>query len=59
MLSFWAGFGFVLLLAYVVYIILEAPCGVMESLLMPNRKPQPKPVKTEQLQQANAPQTVE
>lgn len=59
MLSFWAGFGFVLLLAYVVYIIIEAPFGIMESMIMPNRRPQPKPVKPETLEQTSGTQVPE
>ncbi|XP_062124808.1 nose resistant to fluoxetine protein 6-like isoform X3 [Drosophila sulfurigaster albostrigata] len=42
MLSFWQTFGFTLLLSYVMYIILEAPFGALEGLLMPQRKPKPK-----------------
>ncbi|XP_051859907.1 nose resistant to fluoxetine protein 6-like [Drosophila albomicans] len=39
MLSFWSAFGFILLLSYVMYIILEAPFGALEGMLMPQRKP--------------------
>lgn len=59
MLFFWAGFGFVLLLSYVVYIILEAPFGVLESMIMPNRRPQPKPDKPETLEETNKTQILE
>ncbi|KAH8360230.1 hypothetical protein KR093_011437 [Drosophila rubida] len=44
MLSFWGSFGFTVLMAYVMYIILEAPLGVLEGSLMPKAKPKPKPV---------------
>ncbi|KAH8360223.1 hypothetical protein KR093_011438 [Drosophila rubida] len=43
MLIFWGGFGFIILLSYVIYIIMEAPFGVLESMLMPNRRLPPKP----------------
>lgn len=56
MLSFWAGFGFVLLLAYVVYIIIEAPFGIMESMIMPNRRPLPKPETLEQTSGTQVPE---
>ncbi|KAH8349030.1 hypothetical protein KR067_001458, partial [Drosophila pandora] len=39
MLHFWQDFGFSLLLAYVMYILIEAPCGGLESILLPNRRP--------------------
>lgn len=39
MLHFWQDFGFSLLLAYVMYILIEAPCGGLESTLLPNRRP--------------------
>ncbi|XP_064552868.1 O-acyltransferase like protein-like [Drosophila montana] len=42
MLSFWGTFAFTLLLAYVMYIIVEGPFGVMETMLMPNRRAAPK-----------------
>ncbi|XP_017855596.1 PREDICTED: nose resistant to fluoxetine protein 6-like [Drosophila arizonae] len=38
MLLFWSGFGFVLLLSYVVYITMEAPFGVLESMLIAKRR---------------------
>ncbi|XP_062124809.1 nose resistant to fluoxetine protein 6-like [Drosophila sulfurigaster albostrigata] len=38
MLIFWGGFGFTILLSYAIYILLEAPFGVLESMLMPNRR---------------------
>ncbi|EDW67403.1 uncharacterized protein Dvir_GJ24124 [Drosophila virilis] len=43
MLIFWGGFGFILLLSYVMYIIMEAPFGVLEGMLMPKRRLNPKP----------------
>jgi len=42
MLLFWQGFGFTLLLSYVMYIIIEAPFGVLEGMLMPQHRPKPK-----------------
>ncbi|XP_001989706.2 nose resistant to fluoxetine protein 6 [Drosophila grimshawi] len=44
MLTFWGSFGFTLLLCYIIYIIMEAPFGVLEGLLLPNRRSTPKPV---------------
>jgi len=43
MLRFWQDFGVSVLLAYVMYILIEAPCGVLETLLLPNRRPASKP----------------
>jgi len=43
MLRFRQDFGFSVLLAYVMYILIEAPCGVLETLLLPNRRPAAKP----------------
>nr|ABO27283.1 CG5892 protein [Drosophila melanogaster] len=43
MLRFWQDFGFTVLLAYVMYILIEAPCGGLESLILPNRRPAPQP----------------
>ncbi|KAH8281084.1 hypothetical protein KR054_010180, partial [Drosophila jambulina] len=43
MLRFWQDFGFSVLLAYVMHILIEAPCGGLESLLLPNRRPDPQP----------------
>ncbi|XP_017023259.1 nose resistant to fluoxetine protein 6 [Drosophila kikkawai] len=43
MLRFWQDFGFSVLLAYVLYILIEAPCGGLESLILPNRRPAPQP----------------
>ncbi|XP_039491805.1 nose resistant to fluoxetine protein 6 [Drosophila santomea] len=43
MLRFWQDFGFSVLLAYVMYILIEAPCGGLESLILPNRRPAPQP----------------
>lgn len=42
MLLFWSGFGFVLLLSYVVYIMMEAPFGVLESMFISGKKPKSK-----------------
>ncbi|EDW83653.2 uncharacterized protein Dwil_GK13563 [Drosophila willistoni] len=39
MCRFWADFGFTMLMAYVVYVLVEAPFGVLESLLLPTRRP--------------------
>ncbi|EDW81843.2 uncharacterized protein Dwil_GK25443 [Drosophila willistoni] len=41
MLRFWGDFGFVVILAYFMYILIEAPFGNLESLLLPTRKPSP------------------
>lgn len=43
MLRFWQDFGFSVILAYVMYILIEAPCGGLESMLFPNRRPAPQP----------------
>uniref|UniRef100_A0A6P4F8L6 Nose resistant to fluoxetine protein 6 n=1 Tax=Drosophila rhopaloa TaxID=1041015 RepID=A0A6P4F8L6_DRORH len=43
MLRFWQDFGFSVLLAYVMYILIEAPCGGLESLILPNRRPAAQP----------------
>ncbi|XP_017074563.2 nose resistant to fluoxetine protein 6-like [Drosophila eugracilis] len=43
MLRFWQDFGFSVLLAFVMYILIEAPCGGIETLLLPNRRPTPQP----------------
>ncbi|EDW66331.2 uncharacterized protein Dvir_GJ15968 [Drosophila virilis] len=39
MLKFWADFGFTLLTAYFMYIIIEAPLSGLESLMLPSPKP--------------------
>ncbi|XP_016995340.2 nose resistant to fluoxetine protein 6 [Drosophila takahashii] len=39
MLRFWGDFGFTMLLAFVAYILIEAPFGNLESLLLPTKKP--------------------
>lgn len=41
MLSFWAAIGFIIIMAYVMHILLEAPLGVLEGMLMPKPKPKP------------------
>jgi len=41
MLRFWGDFGFTMLLAFVAYILIEAPFGNLESLLLPVKKPSP------------------
>lgn len=41
MLSFWSAFGFIIIMAYVMHILLEAPLGVLEGMLMPKPKPKP------------------
>ncbi|KAH8421520.1 hypothetical protein KR009_010927, partial [Drosophila setifemur] len=38
MLRFWSDFGFTLLLAFLAYILIEAPFGNLESLLLPTNK---------------------
>ncbi|XP_068152669.1 nose resistant to fluoxetine protein 6 [Drosophila tropicalis] len=38
MLRFWQDFGFSVLLAYLMYILIEAPCTGLETLLLPNRR---------------------
>ncbi|BFF91768.1 nose resistant to fluoxetine protein 6 [Drosophila madeirensis] len=38
MLRFWQDFGFSLLLAYIMYILVEAPFGGLQSLILPNRR---------------------
>ncbi|XP_017055197.1 nose resistant to fluoxetine protein 6 [Drosophila ficusphila] len=47
MLRFWGDFGFTLLLAFVAYILMEAPLGNLESLLLPAKKPSPPAPKAE------------
>ncbi|EDV44675.1 uncharacterized protein Dana_GF20203 [Drosophila ananassae] len=41
MLRFWADFGFTILLAFVAFIIIEAPFGNLERLLLPTKKTNP------------------
>lgn len=41
MLSFWASFGFIIILSYVMHILLEAPFGVLEGMLTPKPKVKP------------------
>ncbi|KAH8407959.1 hypothetical protein KR222_005414, partial [Zaprionus bogoriensis] len=50
MLSFWASFGFTMIMSYVMHIILEAPFGVLEGMLTPKpkAKPSPQPVQTKE-----------
>ncbi|SPP88232.1 nose resistant to fluoxetine protein 6 [Drosophila guanche] len=43
MLRFWQDFGFSLILAYIMYILIEAPFGGLESLILPNRRAPPTP----------------
>ncbi|XP_017145312.1 nose resistant to fluoxetine protein 6 [Drosophila miranda] len=43
MLRFWQDFGFSVLMAYIMYILIEAPCGGLESLILPNRRAPPTP----------------
>ncbi|KAH8396111.1 hypothetical protein KR222_003465, partial [Zaprionus bogoriensis] len=42
MLRFWADFGFAVLFAYFMYILIEAPSGGLQLLLL-KQKPKPKP----------------
>ncbi|KAH8235402.1 hypothetical protein KR038_007021, partial [Drosophila bunnanda] len=44
MLRFWSDFGFTMLLAYLMHILVEAPFAHLESLLLPTKRPNPKPV---------------
>ncbi|KAL7744527.1 hypothetical protein ACLKA6_017049 [Drosophila palustris] len=39
MLRFWSDFGFTVLMAYFVYILLEAPIGGIQMLLLPSGRP--------------------
>lgn len=41
MLRFWCDFGFTVLLAFAVYILIEAPFGNLEGLLLPDKRPCP------------------
>lgn len=41
MLSFWAAIGFIIIMSYVMHILLEAPFGVLEGMLMPKPKRKP------------------
>ncbi|XP_070072688.1 nose resistant to fluoxetine protein 6 [Drosophila takahashii] len=43
MLRFWQDFGFSVLLAYLMYLLIEAPCGGLEAMLLPNRRSASKP----------------
>ncbi|KAH8349031.1 hypothetical protein KR067_001463 [Drosophila pandora] len=43
MLRFWQDFGFSVILAYFMYILIEAPCGGLQSMLLPYRRPAPQP----------------
>ncbi|XP_041450213.1 nose resistant to fluoxetine protein 6-like [Drosophila obscura] len=44
MLRFWGDFGFTVLLAFFVYILIEAPFGNLESLFLPTHRTKEKPV---------------
>lgn len=46
MLRFWHDFGFTILMSYFMYILFEAPFAGLEMLLLPNRRPSPKPAAT-------------
>ncbi|KAH8280696.1 hypothetical protein KR054_000040, partial [Drosophila jambulina] len=51
MLRFWGDFGFVVLLAFAAYILIEAPFGNLELLLLPVKKPAvPAKVKVQQVE---------
>ncbi|KAH8280769.1 hypothetical protein KR054_010702, partial [Drosophila jambulina] len=41
MLRFWADFGFTMLLAYLMHLLVEAPFAHLESLLLPAKRPSP------------------
>lgn len=41
MLRFWSDFGFTILMAYCMYILLEAPTGGIQMLLLPSGRPKP------------------
>ncbi|KAH8421541.1 hypothetical protein KR009_012235 [Drosophila setifemur] len=43
MLSFWGALGFTVLMSYVLYVIVEAPLGGLEGLLLPSKRSPPKP----------------
>ncbi|KAH8312733.1 hypothetical protein KR044_012560, partial [Drosophila immigrans] len=55
MLSFWGTFGFTVLMAYVMYIILEAPFGVLVNSLIPKSKAKPKPAIVKELPREEIP----
>lgn len=42
MLRFWGDFGFTVLLSYVVYLLVEAPCSGLQSWWLSPRRPKPK-----------------
>ncbi|XP_017103734.2 nose resistant to fluoxetine protein 6-like [Drosophila bipectinata] len=48
MLRFWGDFGFTILLAFAVFIIIEAPFGNLEKIFLPTQKTHP-PTKAAQL----------
>lgn len=43
MLRFWHDFGFTILLAYFMFLLVEAPFGGLEMLLLPTRAPRSQP----------------
>ncbi|EDV92767.1 O-acyltransferase like protein [Drosophila grimshawi] len=51
MIKFWSTFGFSVLLAFVMHLIVEAPFGVLSTMLMPSRRPTPKPENTAEIHQ--------
>ncbi|XP_030378335.1 nose resistant to fluoxetine protein 6-like [Scaptodrosophila lebanonensis] len=44
MLRFWADFGFTVLMAYLMYNLVEAPFGSLEGLLLPSGRPRSPPI---------------
>ncbi|XP_034490672.1 nose resistant to fluoxetine protein 6-like [Drosophila innubila] len=57
MLRFWSDFGFTVLAAYFLYILLEAPTGGIQMLLLPSGRPKPPqpaaPIQIEPKERAN------
>ncbi|EDW37664.1 GL27108 [Drosophila persimilis] len=55
MLRFWGDFGFTVLLAFFAYILIEAPFGGLEAILLPIRSASPKPAPVSQQKTGEAP----
>ncbi|XP_062140330.1 nose resistant to fluoxetine protein 6-like [Drosophila sulfurigaster albostrigata] len=47
MLRFWPDFGFTVLLSYLMYILVEAPTGGIQTLLLPSGRPKASPPKAD------------